>query len=147
MKILSIVFAAILGLMSSSPSAAKSKDVGALFERTEPSLGTMTLTEEGEGWRIALRVGGIPNGAATAADCELEAVGPQDHDGVISARVVPFEGELNTISAEDIAEDDAAIEVSVGPEGAFVTDNGASTRYCGFGSDIDGFYRRADTEY
>ena len=147
MKILSIVFAAILGLMSSSPSAAKSKDVGALFERTEPSLGTLTLTEEGEGWRIALRVGGIPNGAATAADCELEAVGPQDRDGVISARVVPFEGELNSIRAEDIRGDDPAIEVSVGPEGAFVTDNGASTRYCGFGSDIDGFYRRADTEY
>lgn len=147
MKILSIVFAAILGLMSSSPSAAKSKDVGALFERTEPSLGTMTLTEEGEGWRIALRVGGIPNEAATAADCELEAVGPQDRDGVISARVVPFEGELNTISAEDIRGDDTAIEVSVGPEGAFVTDNGANTRYCGFGSDINGFYRRADTEY
>lgn len=147
MKILSIVFAAILGIMSSSPSAAKSKDVGALFERTEPALGTMTLTEEGEGWRIALRVGGTPNEAATAADCELEAVGPQDRDGVISARVVPFEGELNSISAEDIAGDDPAIEVSVGPEGAFVTDNGTSTRYCGFGSDIDGFYRRADTEY
>jgi hypothetical protein len=147
MKILSIVFAAILGIMSSSPSAAKSKDVGALFERTEPALGTMTLSEEGDGWRIALRVVGIPNGAATAADCELEAVGPQDRDGVISARVVPFEGELNSISAEDIRGDDPAIEVSVGPEGAFVTDNGTSTRYCGFGSDIDGFYRRVDTEY
>jgi hypothetical protein len=107
----------------------------------------MTLAEEGEAWRVTFNAGGIPNGAATAADCELEALGSQDLDGVISARVVPFDGELSSVSAADIAGDNSSIEVSVGPEGAFVTDSGASARYCGLGSHIDGFYQRADTGY
>lgn len=147
MHIQSIFAAAVLGILIANPSSAKSKDVGALFERTEPAQATMTLTEEGEAWRVSFRAGGIPNGAATAADCELEAVGSQDLDGVISARVVPFDGELYTVTAADIGDDAAVIEVSVGPEGAFVTDSGASARYCGLGSDIDGFYQRADTGY
>jgi len=147
MHIQSIFVAAILGILSSDPSWAKSKDVGAIFERTEPSQATLTLTEEGDAWRVTFRAGGIPDGATTSADCELEAVGPQDVDGAISAQVVPFDGEFNTIGAESIGEGDATIEVSVGPEGAFVTDSGAATRYCGFGSYIDGFYRRADTGY
>jgi hypothetical protein len=113
----------------------------------EPSQATMTLAEEGEAWRVTFNAGGIPNGAATAADCELEALGSQDLDGVISARVVPFDGELSSVSAADIAGDNSSIEVSVGPEGAFVTDSGASARYCGLGSHIDGFYQRADTGY
>lgn len=147
MRLQSIFFAAILGILGSSPSSAKSKDIGALFERTEPSQATMILTREGEAWRVAFHAGGIPDGAATAADCELEAVGPQDVDGVISARVIPFNGDLNTVSAADIGGDLTVIEVSVGPEGAFVTDSGASNRYCGLGSYIDGFYRRADSVY
>lgn len=147
MRIQSIFVAAILGILGSNPSSAKSKDIGALFERTEPSQATMILTREGEAWRVAFRAGGIPDGAATAADCELEAVGPQDADGIISARVIPFDGDLNTVSATEIGGDVTAIEVIVGPEGAFVTDSGASNRYCGLRSHIDGFYQRADSVY
>jgi hypothetical protein len=107
----------------------------------------MTLTEDGEAWRVRFLAGGIPNGAATAADCELEAVGPQGIDGVILATIVPFVGDINTLSASDIGKDAIVIEVSVGPEGAFVTDAGASARHCGLGSSIDGFYQRAGTDY
>ena len=46
----------------------------------------MDLTRAGENWRVAFRAGGVPNGAATAADCEIQAVGPQDNDDVIAAR-------------------------------------------------------------
>lgn len=147
MHIQSIFAAAIVGVLCVNPASATIKDVDALFERSEPSHATMTLTEEGEAWRVRFLAGGIPNGAATAADCELEAVGPQGIDGVISATIVPFVGDINTLSAADIGKDAIIIEVNVGPEGAFVTDTGASARHCGLGSSIDGFYQRTDTDY
>ncbi|MNU91208.1 hypothetical protein D3C71_810910 [compost metagenome] len=140
MRLISIVVAGSLGLAVAGPSLADAPD--AVFERDEPALARMALTEEGAVWRVAFRAGGVPNGAATAADCELQAVGPQDADDVIAARLVPFEGELNTITAADIGASAPVIQVRVGPEGVFVEDGGAAARFCGLGSDIDGFYRR-----
>ncbi|KKC39421.1 hypothetical protein WH87_04190 [Devosia epidermidihirudinis] len=142
MRIQSIVAASLLSMMGCSLSLAASDSVDATFERDDPSNATMTLTAEGEAWRVVFRAGGIPNGAATAADCELEAVGPQDLDGVIAAQLVPFEGELYTMTAADIGADAPVIQVAVGPEGVFVTDAGAADRFCGLGSDIEGFYLR-----
>ncbi|WEK06636.1 MAG: hypothetical protein P0Y65_10460 [Candidatus Devosia phytovorans] len=136
--------AVLLSLLVCGSAQAKSKAVDAAFERTEPAAAVMTLTEEGEDWRVTFRAGGIPNGDATAADCELEAVGSQDLDDVIAASVVPFEGELYTITADDIGAEALVIEVRVGPEGAFVSDSGAAARFCGLGSDIDGFYQRTE---
>lgn len=140
-----IVAACVLSVLASTPSVGKTKDADAVFEREEPAAATLSLTREGDEWRIALRAGGLPNGDATAADCELEAVGPQDADDVIAARIVPFVGELNELTEADIGADAPVIEVRVGPEGAFVSDSDAAARYCGLGSDIDGFYRRTDT--
>ena len=150
MRLISIVVAASLGLAAAGPSLAdgasskamKAKTPDAVFERDEPAQASMALTREGAVWRVAFRAGGVPNGAATAADCELQAVGPQDADGVIAARLAPFEGELNAITAADIGANPPVIQVRVGPEGVFVEDGGAAARFCGLGSDINGFYRR-----
>ena len=130
-----------------TPQKANAWDVPpeAMFKRDKPASAAMALSREGGGWRIALRAGGIPNGAATAADCELQAVGPQDAQDVIAARVVPFEGELNTMTAADIGANPPVIQVRVAPEGVFIQDKGAAARYCGMGSDINGFYRRSLT--
>ncbi|MEN5115665.1 hypothetical protein ABE453_16785 [Brevundimonas diminuta] len=127
-------------MTDTAPAGVAADD--ALFKRDEPADATMTLNRESAGWRVAFRAGGVPNGAATAADCELQAVGLQDREDVIAARVVPFEGELNVITAADIGADAPVIQVRMGPEGAFVQDGGAAARFCGMGSDIDGFYRR-----
>ena len=128
---------------NAKPNAKPTKDApDALFERIEPAKATLALNREGSVWRVSLRAGGVPNGAATAADCELQAVGPQDLDGVIAARVVPFEGEMNDVTAADLGANPPVIQVRVGPEGIFVEDGGAAGRFCGMGSDIDGFYRR-----
>lgn len=145
MRIHSIVAFGLLSLLGCSSSQAETLPVDAVFERDEPASALMTLTREGEAWRIAFRAAGLPNGAATAADCEVEAVGPQDAEDVIIARVVPFDGELNSISAADIGTDVPVIRAHVGPEGVIVSDSGAAARLCGLGSDIDGFYRRTDT--
>lgn len=127
-------------MTDTAPAGVAADD--ALFKRDEPADATMTLNRESAGWRVAFRAGGVPNGPATAADCELQAVGLQDQEDVIAARVVPFEGELNVITAADIGADAPVIQVRMGPEGAFVQDGGAAARFCGMGSDIDGFYRR-----
>lgn len=144
MAIRSFIAVGSLALLCCAPVVAE-EAVDATFVRDEPAAGVMTLTEVGAEWRVGWRAGGLPNGGATAADCELVAQGAQDADGVISARLIPFEGELNTLSAADIDADSPIIEVSVGPEGAFVTDGGAAAALCGLGSDIDGFYRRTET--
>lgn len=144
MRIKSIIVASLLSLVGCSLSLAESTSVEAVFERDEPANALMTLTREGEAWRIGIRAGGIPNGDATAADCELEAVGTQDLEGIISAHLVPFDGELNTITAADIGADAPVVAVNVGPEGAFISDDGAAARFCGLGSDIEGFYSRTD---
>jgi len=127
-------------MTDTAPAGVAADD--ALFKRDEPADATMTLNRESAGWRVAFRAGGVPNGPATAADCELQAVGLQDREDVIAARVVPFEGELNVITAADIGADAPVIQVRMGPGGAFVQDGGAAARFCGMGSDIDGFYRR-----
>ncbi len=120
-------------------------DDSADFLRVEPSAGDLTLIREKSQWRVLIRAGGLPNGAATAADCELQARGVQDRDDVIHARIIPFQGELNDLTEADIGADAPVVLVRVGPEGAFVEDSGAAARFCGMGSDISGFYVRAQT--
>ena len=167
MRILPVAAVGLLTLAGCSPSPAESAPVeavsegspaaprarprktiastaapDAVFVRDEPAAATMTLDGEGEVWRVTFRAGGVPNGPATAADCEIQAIGPQNAEDVIAARVVPFEGELNTISAVDIGANAPVIQVRVGPEGVFVHDSAVAVRFCGMGSDIDGFYRR-----
>jgi hypothetical protein len=115
------------------------------FRRTDPAQADLKLIEEGAEWRVLIRAGGVPNGGATAADCELQARGAQDRDDVIHAKLIPFEGEVNELTAADIGADAPVVTVRVGPEGAFVEDSTAANRFCGMGSDISGFYSRTQT--
>ena len=115
------------------------------FRRTDPAQADLKLIEEGAEWRVLIRAGGLPNGGATAADCELQARGAQDRDDVIHAKLIPFEGEVNELTAADIGADAPVVKVRVGPEGAFVEDSTAANRCCGMGSDISGFYSRTQT--
>ena len=112
------------------------------FRRADPAQADLKLIAEGDEWRLLIRAGGVPNGGATAADCELQARGPQDDDGVVHARLIPFEGEVNELTAADIGADAPVVTVRVGPEGAFVEDAAAANRFCGLGSDVSGFYSR-----
>jgi len=126
-------------------TAAAAAERSADFRRTDPAQADLKLIEEGAEWRVLIRAGGLPNGGATAADCELQARGAQDRDDVIHAKVIPFEGEVNELTAADIGADAPVVKVRVGPEGAFVEDSTAANRFCGMGSDISGFYSRTQT--
>ena len=127
-----------------SPPAASTGNI-ALFERSEPSLGTLTLEKTGQPMVFRLVAGGIPAGAATAADCALSIEGNQDIDGVVHGHVVPSNHADNDITAADIGPTPPKLDIAIGPEGAFITDHGAAARFCGMGSLLDGFYKRLNS--
>nr|WP_314433914.1 hypothetical protein [uncultured Brevundimonas sp.] len=127
-------------------AAAKQAKPVALFERSEPTRASMELMPEGGLLRVVFRAAPPRNSALTPGDCELQAVGSQDADDVITARLVPFDGDQNVLTAADIGPNPPIIQVRVGPEGIFVTDSDAASRFCGLGSDIDGFYRRTGAD-
>ena len=103
-------------------------------------VGRLTLSQEEDGWSIRL-LGGVPTnmGAATPADCELQAEGALADDR-IAGRVVPFDGDINSLTAQDLQGRSYRVEVHVAGDVAHV-----STDYdgCGMGADLNGEYRRA----
>ena len=93
--------------------------------------GLLTLTPKGDVWRVSLSGGALSDGAATAADCELEAEGALK-DGRIEARVVPFEGTNISLSAADLATRPATARVTLNAETASVS---TDFQGCGVGAD------------
>lgn len=100
--------------------------------------GLLTLTPKGDLWRVSLSGGALSDGAATAADCELEAEGPLK-DGRIEARVVPFEGTNIDLTAADLAARPAKAQVTLNAETASVS---TDFQGCGVGADLSGRYVR-----
>lgn len=116
-----------------------------MFERSQPSSGTIGLSQEGDTFILNIVAGGIPNGAATAADCAVQVRGKQGNDDVVRAEVVPSVTSRGEVTAADIGDAPLKVDVMIGPEGAMVTDHGAANTLCGMGSDLNGFYKRLDT--
>lgn len=122
------------------PAAAPAADLAGRYEQEGPRTGVMTVAPAGGEWRLSLRGGSDPSdGAAVAADCELEVQGPL-RDGRIIAPVVPFEGETVTVTARQLAANPATVTAEVTPGGLRVSTDYAG---CGLGSDLSGLYRRA----
>ncbi|GGL11096.1 hypothetical protein GCM10010983_05300 [Caulobacter rhizosphaerae] len=101
---------------------------------------TLTLAPADDEWRVSLKGGAsAADGAAAAADCEIEAQGPLNGQ-TIEARVVPFEGTDLSVSAQDLAARPAGVKVHLGPQGAIVS---TDFQGCGVGADLSGRYARA----
>lgn len=101
---------------------------------------TLTLAPVGAGWRVSLKGGSNPaDGAAAAADCEIEAEGPLNGQ-TIDAKVVPFEGTDLSVSAQDLAARPAGVKVDIAPQGAIVS---TDFQGCGVGAVLSGRYVRA----
>ena len=116
-------------------------DPSGTWRRTDPANGTLDVARDGANWRLTVLAAGLPAGAGTAADCELVAVGPLTGDS-ITGRLVPFEGRLGDISAEEIGPEPGRIEVSFAGDVATLSESDASGKHCGLGSDLAGTYRR-----
>jgi hypothetical protein len=114
--------------------------IAGVYRMEGARVGRLTLAPVGDDWSIRL-LGGVPTdmGAATPADCELRAEGPMA-EGRIDGAVVPFEGDVNSITAQDLEGRSYRVEVHVAGGIARV-----STDYdgCGMGADLNGEYQRA----
>lgn len=119
---------------------ARSAQIAGVYRMEAARAGRLTLAPAGDDWNIRL-LGGVPTdmGAATPADCELQAEGPLA-GGRIDGAVVPFEGDVNSITAQDLEGRGYSVEVRVAGDVAHV-----STDYdgCGMGADLNGEYQRA----
>ena len=101
---------------------------------------TLTLAPAGDGWHVSLKGGSsAADGAAAAADCEIEAKGPLN-GRTIDAKVVPFEGADLSVTAQDLAARPAGVKVDVDPREALVS---TDFQGCGVGADLSGRYVRA----
>lgn len=119
-------------------------DLVGRYVRREPANGTLTLAREPDGlWRISVLAAGLPNGASTAADCELQAVGPLVSDRIV-ARLVAFTGQIGDLSVDEIGDPPGTLTLTLSSDGATLAEENASGRLCGMGSDLTGFYAPTD---
>lgn len=123
-----------------APVQAATPAIAGAYRMEGARVGDLTLEEAANGWRIRLR-GGVPTdmGAATPADCELQAEGPLAGNQIDGA-VVPFEGDINSITAQDLQGQTYTVTVRISGGTASVTTNYDG---CGMGADLSGDYKRA----
>ncbi|QEN89491.1 hypothetical protein FZC33_25665 [Labrys sp. KNU-23] len=142
-----IIFAAagcaIAAMAFADATAAMSvQDMAAgTYVRRDSGEATLVVKRTGEHWRVSAAIGGVPNGAATVADCGFIA------EGSISGHA--FEGKVTRVNiVADLNEEGEAANPGLGL--AFSVDKGAITirgadaaAICGGeGSVIDGVYKR-----
>lgn len=124
---------------ATAPAPAAAASPGGRYEATGPIGATLELSGPVDGhWQVELRGGALPDGGATAADCELRARGPLER-GRIDAAVVPFEGVLMSVTAADLARHPARVRITLEGQRAMVE---ADTGLCAMGAEFDGEYRR-----
>jgi len=135
-----LVCVALAATLMSSTSVYSKTDIAGKYERVKPSKSEMTVARDGAEWKITLKGAGdpMPPGAA-AADCEMEAVGTLKGD-VLTANVVPFQGDDITVSADDLKNGAHVFVVKFDGRGAHVA--GQDVSFCGSGSDLLGLYAR-----
>jgi hypothetical protein len=108
------------------------------FAHVAPIGADLELKKVGDSWHVTL-LGGADqrDGAAVAADCELRGEGALV-GGKIEAVLVPFEGDITSVTADDVKEHPGKIIVTFG-DGAAKVD---VTEYlvCS-GSHFDGSYK------
>ena len=111
------------------------------YKRSKPNGGTLTITRQGHQWHMFVIAGGLPNGVATAADCEVAALGAL-HAARITARPVPWRSERITITPNDLTDVGGTVTVSFVKGGVQLNAVGITGPLCPPGSTFDGFYRR-----
>ncbi|NEX94850.1 hypothetical protein [Caulobacter sp. 17J65-9] len=130
----------ILALAAPVAAGAAAGDVGGVYLRSKPAAGEMRIKRAGAAWRIDLTAGSPPMGAATSADCSLAAVGPLK-DGKIVADFVPFENDLMSVTAADLAGKHRRVVVAFDGAVAKVVSADISGS-CGWNADVTGAYKR-----
>lgn len=111
------------------------------YQRSKPSGGTLTIKRQGNQWHLFVIAGGLPNGAATAADCEVAAIGSLARTHIV-ARPVPWRSERITITPNDLYDVHGTVTVSFVKGGVRLTATDITGPLCPMGSSFDGYYRK-----
>lgn len=120
---------------SQAALAADNASYEGTYNRTNPAASTMTVSKSGDQWLLHINGGGIPNGAATAADCEIKAKG-EINNNILTAKLLPnYPGDKGIPYATN------TFKIKFSKNNATVIEQDVSG--CGMGSDLGGTYRKA----
>ena len=135
-----ILAALWLGACASAPGAG---DIAGLYRHAGPVAATLEVRPEGGRYLVRLEGGGSSEaGAASAADCVIEARGEQE-GGVLRAPFGPVETDTFSYGAAQAADEARTVEIRFEPGGAEVV--AADTfGYCGLGAEFAGRYQIVD---
>ena len=135
LKLISIVLAGALAPIT--PLNAQSTSPVGHYTKKRGGPGEMRIEKTEDGWRVFVVAGGIPRGAATAADCPLIAV------GTIKANA--FQGEIKY--SEEKPDPNSAVEpghkmsITFAPNAATLEDADVND-ICPLGTGIFGRYTK-----
>jgi hypothetical protein len=124
-------------------SAPAADGIAGLYRHAGPVAATLEVRPEGDRYRVRLEGGGSSAaGAASAADCVIEAQGELE-GAVLRAPFGPVETDTFSYSAAQAAGEGRTVEIRFEPGAAEVV--AADTfSYCGLGAELAGRYQIVD---
>jgi hypothetical protein len=127
-----------LWLVACAPSPAA--DIAGLYRHEGPIAATLEVRADAGQYVVRLEGGGAAAaGAASAADCVVEARGELD-GAVLRAPFGPVETDTFSYGAAAAEREGRVVEIVFEPGAAAVIEAGTSG-YCGWGADLSGRYR------
>ena len=129
--------------LTACANAPGADDISGLYRHAGPVAAILAVRPEGGRYLVRLEGGGSAQaGAASAADCVIEARGEQE-GGVLRAPFGPVETDTFSYGAAQAADEARTVEIRFEPGGAEVV--AADTfGYCGLGAEFAGRYRIED---
>jgi hypothetical protein len=129
---------AALWLVACAP--APSADIAGLYQHEGPIAATLEVRADAGQYVVRLEGGGAAAaGAASAADCVVEARGELD-GAVLRAPFGPVETDTFSYSAAQAEREGRVVAIVFEPGAAEVIEAG-TLGYCGWGADLSGRYR------
>jgi hypothetical protein len=131
----------VLIALSLVACATPAPEVAGHYRQEEPVAATLEVREEGDHYVVRLEGGGsIDAGAASAADCIIEARGALEGN-LLDARFDPVETDTFSYGAAQAASEGRSVAIVFEPDGALVRE--ADTfGYCGLEAAFVGRYRK-----
>jgi hypothetical protein len=128
-----------LGLLACA-AAPPVGDIAGLYRHEEPIAATLEVREDGQQYMVRLEGGGsAAAGAATPADCVIEARGDLE-SATVQAAFGPVETDTFSYDAARAASERRTVEIVFEPGAAEVLE-ADTLGYCGLGTEFTGRYR------
>ena len=135
-----VVPVALAALWLVACRAPPTDDIAGQYRQEGPIAATLEVRQEAGQYVVRLEGGGSSaTGAATPADCVIEARGELD-GAILRARFGPVETDTFSYGADQAAREGRTVEIAFAPGAAEVVD-AATLGYCGWSAAFSGRYR------